>query len=311
MTVFLWFLIGLFLLVLWAKRFITSSETIARYFGVSELIIWMLIIWCGTSLPELFISTTAAIQWHGSVALANVVGSNIANIALIGGVLLLFLGALPQHSFAHKDIIYFLLSNSILIGMVVLSYMYGSFTIPLLLSAVLIIFLCYYLWQEMSWHQHHQQQDKITISRSTWILWIVWFLLLIGWSQMTVYFLEPLALSRWISEYIIWIFLVAVGTSLPELVTSVIAYLQWSRDIAFGNILGSNIFNMFGVLGISSLFGTITIQQSYRKDGLMMIVCSMIFVAILSQKKLPPRMVVASWFWLVLLYGWYIWWIIK
>jgi cation:H+ antiporter len=84
MTVFLLFCIGLFLLILGAKRFVESSEMIARYYGISEMIIGMFIVGIGTSLPELFISSTASRQGHGSVALANVVGSNIANIALIG-----------------------------------------------------------------------------------------------------------------------------------------------------------------------------------------------------------------------------------
>jgi cation:H+ antiporter len=175
--------------------------------------------------------------------------------------------------------LYFFLSNSILIGLIMLVRIHGSFTISLPIGFALLTVLWSYLLQEYtSFHHVPSPASTTKILTSTRVRWWLWFLLLLWWSQITIHYLEPLALSRGVSEYIIGILFVAVGTSLPELVTTIIAYAQWSRDIAFGNIIGSNIFNIFGVLAMSSFLGPIAIEESYRKDAVMMMLCGVIFV---------------------------------
>ena len=272
------YLVGGFLgLILGAEILIRGSINLAHIFKVSPFIIGVVIVAGGTSLPELAASLQSINLGFEGIVIGNVIGSNIANILLIIGVVSLIhpiieIKSSTDSSFStvHK-VGYFVSKNisdfvAIISSLIFIYFCYkGSITWidGTLMLLCLVIFLVSILFKDKADYQEENNQ-----SMSLWlsfILIIVGLFAIIYGSKIFISEATEIAKNFGLSETIIGITIVAIGTSLPELVTGVLAAIKKQTDFAIGNILGSNIYNVFGVLGISSLFTNLEISNFFER----------------------------------------------
>ena len=250
-------LAGFVLLIGGAELLVRGAAHLAVDLGISPLVVGLTVVAFGTSAPELAVSVLSAWQGQAGIALGNVVGSNIANILLILG-----LSALAAPLVVARQVVR--LEVPIMVGISALTYFFaGNGRISrgegLMLFAMLIV---YTVWTvRRSRRENRQVQEELPAEargksrRSTQLLQILGGLLLLGLgSRWLVNGAVTIARHFEVSDLIIGLTVVAIGTSLPELATSVLASLRGQRDIAVGNIVGSNIFNILSVLGLTALF---------------------------------------------------------
>jgi cation:H+ antiporter len=260
MTNLLFLLLGITLLTFGGEALIRSSLAAAKRFGLSPLLSGLIIVGFGTSAPELVVSIDAALNKQADIAVGNVVGSNIGNILLILGLCAVITPLTISALALKRDASVMLVSSVIFC---VLAYNQSiRFGDGLLLIALLFIYLIYTYYTEKKQHNaqaimHENEASEVTVlPQSLWLsisMLVAGLALLIIGSKVLLVGATGLAQSFGISEGVIGLTVVAVGTSLPELTVSVIAALRKHADVAVGNILGSNIFNMLGILGVSAL----------------------------------------------------------
>ena len=257
---------GLALLVWSAERFVGGSASTARHLGMPPLLIGMVIVGFGTSAPEMVVSALAASQGNPGLALGNAYGSNITNIALILGLTALISPVVVHSQVLRKEL-------PILTAVTALAAYQvwdGKLTRveSLLLLSVFGALMAWTIWQGLGQKadalgnemEHELEQQTMPIGRA--VVWlVVGLVLLIASSRILVWGAVELAQGFGVSDLIIGLTIVAVGTSLPELATSVAAALKRQTDIALGNIIGSNLFNILGILGTTALVRPMRIPQ--------------------------------------------------
>jgi len=265
---FLLFLFGITLLTAGGEALIRGSLAAAKRLGVSPLLSGLVIVGFGTSAPELVVSVNAAIDGRPDIAIGNVVGSNIGNIMLILGVCALITPLAVKPLALRRDAVTVVAAGmlfSILVGGSAL----GRMDAAMFLGA-LAAYLAWAYWSERfhaapSGELHQAEGEELsTVPKS--VLWtviatVLGLLLLVTGSQIFLTGAIGLAAHFGVPEAVIGLTLVAVGTSLPELSISVIAAIRRHADVAVGNILGSNIFNLLGILGVSALLQPLPVHQ--------------------------------------------------
>ena len=253
-------LLGVALLTVGGEALIRGSLAAARRLGVSPLLSGLVIVGFGTSAPELVVSIDAAINGQPDIAIGNIVGSNIANTLLILGLCAVIAPLAVKPLALRRDAV------TIVAATILLMLLAGGSDLKQADAAILLIALLAYLfWAYLtersntthSAELHKAEAEELSMVPKTgiWILAAIvlgFFLLIVG-SQVLLKGAVGIAESFGISGTVIGLTLVAVGTSLPELSISVIASVRRHADVAVGNILGSNIFNLLGILGISAL----------------------------------------------------------
>lgn len=264
-------IIGFVLLVKGADWMVTGASALAKRYNISDLVIGLTIVSFGTSAPELVVNSVASFQHHSDIVFGNIIGSNFANLFLILGIVGIIYPISVSSNTVWKEIpisigaviVLFLLSNSILfqaepvlsrIDGVILLAMFGGFM--------------YYVYSQMKAEQE-QPQLSIKVDMKTWKIWGLIVIGLIGLvlgGKLVVDNAVIIAVRLGISEKIIGLTILAIGTSLPELVTSVVAAFKKNSDIALGNIIGSNIFNIFLVLSMSSFISPINFNVSFNTE---------------------------------------------
>jgi len=267
---------GLVLLVWSADRFVEGSAATARHFGMPPLLIGMVVVGFGTSVPEMIVSALAASQGNPGIALGNAYGSNITNIALILGLTALISPIAVNSQVLRKEL-------PILTAVTALAAYQiwdGQLTRmdALILLGVFGGLMGWTIWQGMRKKTDNlgreMMQDlgksRTPIGRA--IFWLVLGLtLLIASSRMLVWGAVAIAQSFGVSDLIIGLTIVAVGTSLPELASSIMATRRGEHDIALGNILGSNLFNTLAVVGIAGLIHPMMVPpEVFSRDILTM-----------------------------------------
>jgi cation:H+ antiporter len=269
-------IVGLVGLILGAELLIRGSLRLARAFGMTPLLAGLIVASIGTSTPELTVSVSAAVSGSADLALANVIGSNIANIALILGICAILRPIAVQVKLVRADVPLMILVTIAGIG-VMWNGMIGRME-----GAILLLALVAYLWYSVVVGRS-EGEDPSTADvpdgriRSI-VLAIVGVAILVVAGSVLVGAAQALALDAGISERVIGMTLVAVGTSLPELATSVIATLRRHADVAVGNVVGSNIFNILGILGISALVSPIVAQGLGWRDLIMLAATAVILL---------------------------------
>lgn len=252
-------LAGIVLLFLGGESLIRGAVAGAKRMGVSPLLTGLVVVGFGTSAPELVVSVDAAIREQPDIAVGNIVGSNIGNILLILG-LCAVICPMNVHPLALRRDGVVVVAASLLFIVLAWSGALGRWEAALLL-AMLTAYLMWAYWTERNQslpeaEMHSAEAEELSAIPSSTAMIIVALVLglimLIGGSQLLLYGAIGLAQSIGISEAVIGLTIVAVGTSLPEMAVSVIAALRRHADVAVGNILGSNIFNVLGILGISA-----------------------------------------------------------
>jgi cation:H+ antiporter len=259
MAVF-WFIAGLLFLIIGAEALVRGASRLAAVFGIAPLVIGLTVVAFGTSSPELAVSVKSALSGQASIALGNVIGSNIFNVLFILGASALIVPLVVSQQLVRLDVP-LMIALSFLVLLLALDGRFGAVD-GLLLVAGLVT----YVWvlirlsrkeTASAKRQSVPEAANANPKAAGWIrnisLVIVGLALLVLGSRWLVDGAVSFARHLGVSELIVGLTIVAAGTSLPEVVTSIIAALRGERDIAVGNVVGSNIFNILGVLGISSV----------------------------------------------------------
>lgn len=261
-------IIGIALLTIGGELLIRGSLSAASFLKVSPLLSGLLIIGFGTSAPEFAVSVDAAIKLRADIAIGNVVGSNIGNILLILGLCALIKPLAVRPLALKRDALTVILSSVLLLVLVGGSSLAKFDAIILAIALLSYLLLTYFserLVESPSAVLHKAEATEVTGTPGSTLKTIVYILLglllLIGGSQVLLWGAIGLAESFEVSEAFIGLTLVAVGTSLPELSISVLATIRGHADVAVGNILGSNIFNTLGILGVSAMLQPLSVTQ--------------------------------------------------
>jgi len=278
--------VGFGMLVKGADWFVDGAAGIAEKFGIPQLVVGLTIVAMGTSAPEAAVSITAALKGTADIAVGNVVGSNILNILIILGLTGLITSVAVQKSTLFYEMPYMLLITVVLLFM----GMHGG-SVNLVEGIILwVLFILYLAYLFMMAKKGKQSAEESKETRPVWKL-LFWGILggvvVVLGSNVTVDSATALAEVIGLSEKFIGLTIVALGTSLPELVTSVTAAKKGNADIAIGNIVGSNIFNILFVLGTSALIIPITFESSFIVDTIISVAAGvLLWVATIKSKKL-------------------------
>jgi len=248
---------GLVLLYFGAEWLVRGAASLALRFGLTPLVVGLTVVAFGTSAPELVVSVGSALEGRGGLAIGNVVGSNIVNVALILGLSVLIRPALVKTQLLRLDVPLMIAASALLFVLLldgVLNRVEGAF-----LFAGLIAYTGFNIWQSRR-EQAAVQTDLAEVlptpsgSVGRDVGWVaVGLVVLVVGAQFLVSGAVSIAEAAGLSEAFIGLTIVAIGTSLPELATSVVAALRGEGDIAVGNVVGSNVFNLLGILGLSSM----------------------------------------------------------
>ena len=280
--------LGFFLLVIGGEFIVRSSIAISFKFNISKIVIGMTVVAFATSLPELIVSLNAAINGSPSIAINNVIGSNIANIGLVLGIISILTSIRVDNSFYNKDwpvmfafsilLILFSINDSIL------TQIEGA-----VLLCLLIVFIIYFLKKSNNEDINDNIDNKLSLTSNTKI--IIWLLL----STLSLYFgaeflvdgAVNFAKQINISEAVISVSIVAIGTSIPELAASIIAIVKKEKGLSVGNLIGSNIFNIGSVLGITAIIRPVHIAQEIIDRDIIWMLFFAILLLVLA--LLPKR----------------------
>jgi cation:H+ antiporter len=273
--------VGLAMLFFGAEWLVKGSVTIANKLRMSQLVIGLTIVAFGTSTPELAVSISSATKGISDVALGNVVGSNIANIGLILG-LSAFIAPIAVSRKTLRKEVPLMIGISFLLLAVSIDGSISFYDGILFVGGILIFTIFSYKTtrKEVVETVISNEKNDSSFSKSI-ILIIIGLILLTVGAFFTVDNAVIIAKEIGLSERIIGLTLVAVGTSLPELITSIVAAKRGHTDISVGNILGSNIFNILAILGISSSITAISVNDSMWTDYVFMILFAVILLPII------------------------------
>jgi cation:H+ antiporter len=277
---FLQIISGLVLLVLGGNWLLKSAVALSLKLEIPKIIIGMTVVSLATSAPELIVSINAALNGSSDLALGNVVGSNIANLGLVLGITLLFGEMQVQKGFYLTDwpvmmiasvlFFFFLINDNIITG-----------TEGIIMFSLLIFFLIYLLrFQKTAVVDELPEDDEELPLFKIVLFLVIGSISLWGGSELLIRGATSMALSFGVTERVIAVTLVSLGTSVPELAASIIAVLKKEKAISLGNLLGSNIFNIFAVIGLTSIITPIPVvdQRLINHDIFWMLGISFIIL---------------------------------
>ena len=276
--------VGFFMLMKGADWFVEGSAGIAKKMGIPQLVIGLTIVAMGTSAPEAAVSINASLKGNAGIAIGNVVGSNILNILIILGISAVLATMVIQKSTFCYEIPFMIFVTVVLIAL----GMTGEYVTRIegvILWVLFIVYLLYLFRLAKQGSEEEHSED-----RPVWKLLIFMILggVLVVWgSDVTVDSATEIAKVIGLSERFIGLTIVALGTSLPELVTSVIAARKGNADIAIGNIVGSNIFNILFVIGTASIIAPVMYQPVFLVDGIIAVLAGvLLWVSVAKTKSL-------------------------
>ena len=273
---FLGLVASLTLLIWGADKFVDNSSLVAKKVGVSELTIGLTIVALGTSAPEIFVGISSVLNNSESIAMGAVVGSNISNIALIFGVSCIGMSFLPKKT-PIIQLMPFLISAG------VLGYVLIDLNVSMLDGTLLLIAFFYFLYviNANKNTQTNIDEDQNKNSLVTLIFLTVGLIALILGSRYAVIYAEKIALFLNISELIIGLTIIAIGTSLPELAATISAVLKKKTDMVVGNVIGSNVLNITLVVPIIGFFSNVQLDEVLLgRDYLIMIIATLLFMLV-------------------------------
>ena len=291
--IYVFLLIGFYILIKGADAFVDGASSIARRFNIPPIIIGLTIVAFGTSAPEAAVSVTAALSGKNDIAIGNVVGSNIFNLLLVIGVSSFLLPIKVKRNTMLKEFPFALLASIVLI---ILShdvkfqdYPFNSLTRAdgLVLLSLFGIFMYYLIELALTSNDEMDVTEgnpSAPLSRAILMSLIGVICVVIG-GQIVVDNATEIALNLGMSENLTGLTIVSIGTSLPELVTSISAAKKGESDIAIGNVIGSNLFNILFVLGLSSVIHPISVQSIVFIDMLIMLIVTLIVYLFSLSKK--------------------------
>ena len=269
-------IVGLVLLVKGADWLVDGASAVAKRFGISDLIIGLTIVAFGTSMPEFVVNMVSVADGVTDLALTNILGSNIINTFVILGLTALVYPVVSQKRSRDFDIPLSIIAGVMVFACVAVQSPFGEEVqgITRIGGIILLIFFCYFLYNTFRHAKDHPDElpaetyQPMPVAKA--VLWIVLGLagLIIG-GEMIVKSAVQIATDLGVSDAIIGLTIVALGTSLPELATSVIAAAKHNSDIALGNVIGSNIFNVYFILGTSAVIQPLPAYNGIILDAWM------------------------------------------
>lgn len=302
------FIAGFAMLVLGGQFLVNSSVKIAERIGMSSLLIGLTLVAFGTSAPELVTSILASLAGSPGIAVGNVVGSNITNLLVILG----FTALLYPISISNKV----LFQDSLIMLGVTAMFAAMSFFLPLdrpvgsLYVVILIVYIAY------GWFTDKQKTAPVTVGVITVrdgmltqiSLVVLGLALLVGGGKFFVEAASGFARFLGMSETVIGLTIVAIGTSMPELITSVVAALKKQPDLALGNVVGSNIYNILGIAGLTGIIAPLSIPAEIFMDNWVMLGVTVLAIAFFWRKRTLTRYEGAI---MLMMYGIYIYWLLQ
>jgi len=276
---------GLVLLFFGGEGLIKGAVSLARNFGLSKLLVSAVVVGFGTSMPEMTVSVGAALKGASDIAIGNVVGSNIANILLIIGVAAILCPIFIAGAAVKRDTFVMLGASLALCGLALTGMI--SLVAGIFMFIALIGYILYSYNQdkkngaETVQHIEEDIEGEPHLSPpKAWVFALAGLGLLIGGAYILVEGAVSIARGFGISEAVIGLTIVAVGTSLPELATSVVAALKKHSDVIIGNIVGSNIFNILAILGITAMISPIPIGMQIASYDVWIMLGVAVFLSI-------------------------------
>ncbi len=277
--------VGFLMLVKGADVFVDGAAGIADKFGIPQLVIGLTIVATGTSAPEAAVSITAALKENADITIGNIVGSNILNILIILGVTSVIVAVSVQKSTVRYEIPFML---AITVMLAIFGYTSGHITFweGIIFWIAFTIYLAYLFIMAMN----NREEVEETKKRPVWmlLLFVVIGIVLVVWgSDVTVDAATMIAKAAGLSQRFIGLTIVALGTSLPELVTSVSAARKGKADIAIGNIVGSNIFNILFVVGTTALITPVVFKLEFMIDTMISLAAGiLLWLCVFRDRKL-------------------------
>lgn len=270
-------LLAVSVVLLWhgANWLVTGATRLARWLGVSELVVGLTVVAAGTSAPEFAVSVNAALRGSADIALGNIIGSNIFNLGLILGMVVLVRAVLTSQAMVFRDGLMLIGSTFMLLVFLL------DGTLTRLEGFTLIATLAGYIYY--LYRQNETLDDEIPAGKFCWtdtLLLGAGLGMVIGGGRLLVDSATYVARDFGVSEWIIGLTIVAIGTSAPELVTSISALVHGRHGISIGNLIGSDLFNILGVLGVSSfvrpmLLGTESFGSLFLMVGMAIVITMM------------------------------------
>lgn len=297
------FVAGIAALIKGADFFVSSSSGIARMLKVPGLIIGLTIVALGTSAPELAVSVTAALQGSNEIAFSNVVGSNLLNLLAILGICAIIKPIPVDVDVLRRDIPFSIIISLLVLGITCSSLFHRrrmmrvgmesdvgttSQMDGIVLVALLIIYILMLIMsaRRRSTGEEETEPVDVSLGKSIFLL-LLGIAMIIAGGEAVVYSAKEMARAAGLSETIIGLTVVAFGTSLPELVTSVVAARKGEVSLAVGNVIGSNIFNILFILGTSALIHPIDVTGAAAADLIILIIMNMLmFIFAISGRKI-------------------------
>lgn len=278
MLSFVMLVAGFALLVWGADKFVAGASAFARRLGVSPLLVGLTIVAFGTSAPELAVSLTAALQGANEIAVGNVLGSNVFNLLVVAGLSAVLCPLIMDRTLLRRD-----WPLSVAAAVLLLLFLAPDLTISriegLILLAIFIVVLVVQIRAAMQGRGAADSEEE-EVSMSPLLIGVNIVLglacIIIG-GQLAVNGATGIARMFGLSETLIGLTIVAIGTSLPELVTSLVAAHKGQNEIAMGNVIGSNLFNILLILGVSASITPIPVQAVSVIDCIVLIAASVIF----------------------------------
>jgi cation:H+ antiporter len=273
--------VGIAMLVYAGDWVVKSSVGVAEYFNVSKLIIGVTIVSMGTSLPELCVSLSAALGGSANISIGNVVGSNIANVCLILGITAIIITIPISRSVIRRDLVLLLAATMLFAFSLIDS------EINLLEGIFMLLLMALYMYLTFRSAKKEPPEENTDAEPSKkhniWLSFLIVIIScagLIGGSELLVYGAENIARSLGVSDRVIAVTVVAIGTSLPELTTSIVAAIKKELDISVGNIIGSNIFNICMIIGLTSCITPLEAEANILSFDVWFLLASLLLLGI-------------------------------
>lgn len=274
-------LVGFILLIKGADFFVEGSSSVAKSLRIPSMIVGLTIVAMGTSLPELAVSVTASLAGNNALAVSNVIGSNIFNLMLVCGACALFAPLIVQKNTLKKEI-------PLSVVCVVLLLVLGLFGMEIGRTdgvILLILFIGFLVWMVKSALKAHAESANLEESGNEYKIYSAWVcvIYIVGGAvaikfggDFVVDGASAVAMKAGLSQNLVGLTIVAMGTSLPEFVTSVVAARKNEVDMAFGNVIGSNIFNILFILGVTATISPVAFIMENVIDSVILLIVSIL-----------------------------------
>lgn len=273
---YLLLILGFVLLIKGADIFVEGASNIAKFFKIPTIIIGLTLVAFGTSAPEAAVSITASLSNSNALSISNIIGSNLFNLFVVLGIISLFKDVKAEKEVIKKDYKLSLFAVLLVLVLVLTNYFIGqSLVLSRISGLILLIVLGLYLFSMIKSVKNDANEEKIEKKKFNFkdiILVIAGLIAIVLGGNLTVDNATIIAKAWGMSERFIGLTIVAMGTSLPELCTSLVALFKGEEDIAVGNVIGSNIFNVLFILGASSLLSPMAIGLETLIDLMILIV---------------------------------------